>query len=239
MAEGGECNGPCSGLGEQSCLADSSCHTAYLETSSGSTTFWGCWDIEPDAPTSGVTCAGLDPFTCSTDPQCSSTYFEDSSGNTSFLSCTDNAQQGCDCGSGFHCVDECPAEACPPPPPDGSGTSCGGCTPSCVPNTDPGECTGTVLCNIAPPACPVGTTAGIANNCYTGYCIPNANCGPAACASLTDAGSCTARPDCEAVYMGSNCTCDNTGCTCTTLTFERCETSGGTGSGVVMGGSGI
>lgn len=229
--QGGECYGPCSGLGEQACLADSSCHAAYLDAGGGAQ-FWSCWDIEPDAP-SFEPCAGLDAFTCSTDPQCSSTYTEDSNGNTSFLTCTTNAGSGCDCGSGFSCVDECPAEACPV-----NDSGCGICTPTCVPNNDPGQCTGSVLCNMAPPACPAGTTAGIANNCYTGYCIPNANCGPAACASLTDEASCTARPDCDAVYMGSNCTCDDSGCTCTTLTFERCEPSGDSGSGVTMGGSG-
>ena len=48
---------------------------------------------------------------------------------------------------------------------------------TCVPtDTDPGSCSGAVTCNQAAPQCPVNTTAGIKNGCYTGFCIPNAQC---------------------------------------------------------------
>jgi len=43
--------------------------------------------------------------------------------------------------------------------------------------TAPGQCTGTLQCGISPPTCPVSTTPGIANGCWTGFCIPNAQCG--------------------------------------------------------------
>jgi hypothetical protein len=46
----------------------------------------------------------------------------------------------------------------------------------------------------------------------------------AACTTLTTEGSCTARGDCEAVYTGTNCTCDEHGCTCASETFAYCET---------------
>ncbi len=60
-------------------------------------------------------------------------------------------------------------------------SGCVGCnTPSykaCIPEGQlAGTCTGAVLCNIAPPACPTGTTAGRANGCFTGSCIPNDDC---------------------------------------------------------------
>jgi hypothetical protein len=112
----------------------------------------------------------------------------------------------------------------------------GGCQQVCESDSlDPGQCSGQVTCNLAPPQCPTGTTPGIEDGCYTGYCIPLVDCAPTDCASLTDETSCTARSDCEAVYTGSDCTCDDSGCTCTTLTFERCEdlnSGSGSGSGI-------
>lgn len=60
---------------------------------------------------------------------------------------------------------------------------------SCMPELrplDPGTCDGQVLCRAAPPACPTGTVPGILNGCYSGYCIPDADCGP------KDPGTCDA-----------------------------------------------
>lgn len=56
---------------------------------------------------------------------------------------------------------------------------------SCItePKHDPGLCQ-SATCNSAPPKCAVGSTAGVANGCYTGYCIPTGQCGK------HDAGSC-------------------------------------------------
>jgi hypothetical protein len=246
---GGECNGPCASLGEQACLANTACHASYLDSGTG-TSFWSCWDIAPEAP-QRLGCLGQDAFTCSIIPSCVSVYAEDSNDNTSFETCLDITLD-CD-APGYHAIEECTGVTCPQgggsacgceelcvpddptcsvpcPPGDTCMEECapdGTCQSTCVPSTlDPGQCSGPISCTTAPPACPVGTTAGIENGCWTGYCIPNVDCGPAACASLTDEASCTARPDCEAVYMGSNCTCDAGGCTCTTLTYERCESNG-------------
>ncbi|MDB4955624.1 MAG: hypothetical protein JWO36_3193 [Myxococcales bacterium] len=75
-----------------------------------------------------------------------------------------------DCGAGYVCEDQCTGPANGQP---------GTCAPQCVPtNHDPGSCTGTITCATPRPACPVGSSAGIANGCYTGYCIPNEDCGP-------------------------------------------------------------
>jgi hypothetical protein len=46
---------------------------------------------------------------------------------------------------------------------------------------------------------------------------------PAACSTLTTEAACKARPDCDPVYKGDNCTCDVHGCTCQTETFLRCQ----------------
>jgi hypothetical protein len=59
--------------------------------------------------------------------------------------------------------------------------------------TDPGQCTGTLQCAMAPPPCPANTTAGIANGCWTGFCIPNAQCGS------PDPGQCYAPVLCDIV----------------------------------------
>ena len=47
------------------------------------------------------------------------------------------------------------------------------------------------LCPTLPPACPQGTTPGIANGCRSGYCIPLAECGH-------DPGECRGEVACDA-----------------------------------------
>ena len=42
----------------------------------------------------------------------------------------------------------------------------------------PGKCHAEALCDIVAPSCPTNTTAGVANGCYTGVCIPNDLCEP-------------------------------------------------------------
>jgi hypothetical protein len=75
-----------------------------------------------------------------------------------------------DCGPGYTCAEVCKDGR------NGPGT----CGPTCVPDPihDPGSCTGQLLCLADAPDCPSGTTAGVRNGCWTGYCIPNAACGP-------------------------------------------------------------
>lgn len=117
--------------------------------------------------------------------------------------------------------------ACPAGTTPGRTNACwtGYCIPNndCGPN-DPGSCYGDTLCDALPPACPSGTTAGITNGCWSGYCIPTYECAAQSCESLTSQTACTSRDDCVAVYTGTNCTCYPNGCTCSSLTFDRCET---------------
>ncbi len=49
---------------------------------------------------------------------------------------------------------------------------------------------------------------------------------PPSCESITDEMTCIGRSDCEPEYVGSNCSCDMFGCTCTTWTFTSCRTAG-------------
>lgn len=89
-----------------------------------------------------------------------------------------------DCAPGYECVEVCDQM-------DPTTTNCGvfpgQCYPTCVPvngGGDPGECTGPVNCFANPPACPANTVPGIRNGCWTGYCIPENDCGP------NDPGTC-------------------------------------------------
>jgi hypothetical protein len=66
---------------------------------------------------------------------------------------------------------------------------------------------------------------GVASGCYSGFCIPIADCEVPACETLTTEAACTARSDCEAVYVGSGCTCEAGTCTCQTQSFESCMTA--------------
>jgi hypothetical protein len=78
-----------------------------------------------------------------------------------------------DCGPGAHCEEYC-AGACDP---NSDGPCPDVCKAACVSDgNDPGECYGAVACDAKPPACPAGTTPGVTNACWSGYCIPTSEC---------------------------------------------------------------
>jgi hypothetical protein len=79
-----------------------------------------------------------------------------------------------------------------------------------------------VWCFAQEPDCPSGTVPGIKDGCWTGYCIPFPQCGIADCADITHEAMCIDRFDCEAYYVGVNCSCDDSGCTCTDWVFDKC-----------------
>jgi hypothetical protein len=88
---------------------------------------------------------------------------------------------------------------------------------------DPGSCVGAVTCAIPAPECPDSTLAGRRNGCWTGYCIPYANCDELpACSSLNEM-DCISRSDCAPTYEGENCTCNASSCTCASWTFDVCK----------------
>ncbi len=86
-----------------------------------------------------------------------------------------HATSGWDCSRSAACTalhrqDPCPLATDAPCPRDFA---------LCVPEgASPGKCHAEALCDIAQPACPPNTTAGVANGCYTGACIPNDLCEP-------------------------------------------------------------
>ena len=88
---------------------------------------------------------------------------------------------------------------------------------------DPGSCVGEINCITGEPACPAGTIAGRLDGCWTGYCIPYAQCDMLpACGALVES-QCISRTDCSPIYEGQNCSCNSGGCTCTSWTFDSCK----------------
>jgi hypothetical protein len=145
-----------------------------------------------------------------------------------------------DCVSGTYCAPD--SKTCEPAPRCPTGTCTGGwsCdTPrtTCVPpagttSASAGRCHDPVSCPQAAPACPAGTTPGIQDGCYTGFCIPTSACEPEpTCAELTTESACLAEADrCRSLYSGVNCSCgegcsctqNQTGCTCESFTWAGC-----------------
>ena len=131
---------------------------------------------------------------------------------------TDFCDETADCAEGFECDDR------------------DTCVPSDVPDPDPVvTCQSEVSCDLEAPICPVGTTAGILDGCYTGECLAKEDCpdgAPFECSDLnTDELACTDSDACSAVYKGVNCT-SNTGadctsgsadCTCESFEYDYCE----------------
>ncbi len=195
-------------------------YTTDLKASDDELTFDECKQIAPSGPSTGA-CTGLDAWSCSRHDDCSLVHEVTSTGKR-FAACIDEPYQGVcadtDCAPGYHCEDQCttggdsmnectavcvanvtcalldcaPGYACAEVCADG-GPGVSTCKAECVPtSTEPGSCTGAVSCFTNAPACPSGTTPGIRDGCWTGYCIPNAACGP------SDPGVCYAPVTCDA-----------------------------------------
>lgn len=237
----GQCYTQCDALPEDQCLTTPGCHAAYDDESrealgsdgdawTYATVFMGCWATPFNSTQHASSCANLDAQSCSQYDNCSMVYSDSYYGSTTFEQCIDETStQPTDpgsCGGQILCNSappSCPANTTP-------GIANGCWTGYCIPNADcgthdPGDCYGTVTCNVTAPSCPSGTKPGVVNGCYSGYCIPDAACEKLACEALPDEASCIGRSDCEAVYTGTNCTCDANGCTCQSETYARCETA--------------
>jgi hypothetical protein len=168
-------------------------------------TFVGCWATAPYDTQPNTACASRDAQGCSASDACSMVY-SGGSGAMKWEQCIPEPSAACnlDCAVGSHCEQQCTPGQCndfncsdtcaATCVPDitcasidcGQGYQCveqcdalvGPCDPTCVPTgTDPGTCGGAVSCSQPPPSCPANTTAGVANGCWTGFCIPNADCG--------------------------------------------------------------
>jgi hypothetical protein len=195
----GYCESQCTGLDEASCTTTSGCRTIYTsncidDDCIDEPLYVDCWSTDMQGPIQGGGCEGLDSLNCSMHDDCAAVHYPACGG-------TGDAEAPEPCGAaGFgYCADE--------------GNP-----------TDPGNCYGPVTCDQAPPACPEGTTPGIKEGCYTGFCIPLEQCEqPAACNTISNEASCIARADCSPIYRGEDCSCEDTVCTCQTWIWESCQ----------------
>ena len=162
------------------------CETFPLDVGSGS--------AAPDWAQCTSECSGLVEEACLITADCHVTYASTPAGTIFWLcdaiapyngdtsACSTLDAYGCserdDCVATFH---ESGANG---PNPSWSFESCA--DEQSATGTGPGSCTGIVSCAGPEPICPSGTVAGIADDCYTGYCIPQSDCGPG------DPGTCDA-----------------------------------------------
>lgn len=196
------CYGYCDSLDETSCLSASGCRAIYAsDCPEGSDcftenfTFAGCWGTAPSGPIEGGGCDGLDAQSCSRHDDCVA----------------------------HHYPGVCPADAPCDPTQVGNFEAC---APEPGDPGDPaGNCYDPAMCAQPAPACPDGTIAGVKNGCWTGYCIPVAQCEPPpSCADTPTEQGCIARADCSPIYQGVDCTCDAAGnCTCSDWVYKSCE----------------
>jgi hypothetical protein len=248
------CDGYCETLDEVTCWATSGCRGAYIEGATGELSFYQCWGTDQSGPIQGGGCDGLDAYSCSLHDDCIAVHDGDAFCGAGGDGEADQAvPEPCSVIGWFeYCADEpvgcysdgkCAADErcnaadiCLVPPgcadSDGDGlidceAACYGfCVPDDVP--DPGECWAEVFCDGLEPVCPEGTTPGIKDGCYTGYCIPLSECEdppppPPACNTLTTEDACIARDDCSPYYEGIDCTCDAAGnCVCADWVFVSC-----------------
>ncbi len=209
------CFQSCEGLVELDCLLTEMCRGIYSPTGE----FAECWGTAPSGPSPASICDGLEAYDCSRTDHCSATHAQGRENLGNFQSCADEkvvCTSSTDCGSGSSCTTETQQEC----------LSHGGddvCYGYCEPNSqDPGSCVGEVACDLPEPACPDGTIAGRDADCWTGYCIPVAECDATpACSSLTES-DCSTATECSGLYRGIDCTCTGSDCTCTSYEYEGC-----------------
>ena len=248
----GYCESYCTGLDQDSCLATDGCRGIFADGGLETGTFQECWQTDQGGAPSIESCEGLDAYACSQQDSCIAQHQFPCGGSgadpipgggapaptcgaEAFVAChneTGDQPVGCygdqDCGEGFSCN---AADICLPPPSDGDcDPSSGGCgVPAvcygyCVADpVDPGECDGEVFCDSLPPLCEAGSTPGIKDGCWTGQCIDLSLCPQTECAEIAGESMCVARADCDAFYVGVDCSCDANGCTCASWDYDSCN----------------
>jgi hypothetical protein len=175
----GDPSAVCDSLNAQDCAERDDCASTYNFTYDGSSATHAFGQCFPE-PGHTSACAAI---FCGPDSHCEEqcTCDPKQPNDICVLLCTATCVPNADCAAvqcetGSHCEESCVTPVCDP------GPNAGVCAPltcvaECVPNAlDPGDCYGAVACDAAPPACPAGTTPGVANGCWTGYCIPTSQC---------------------------------------------------------------
>ncbi len=195
----GSCESYCTGLDEQGCLDTSGCRGVYSPgPPDAPEEFRECWQIDQSGGTVDD-CENLDGWSCSTSDRCIAVH-----------------QFDCDAGGAG---DEAPGfeEQCPPGPfvrCHNEPTETDGCYSN-------EECDEGWACNIdevCPQADPCPPEICGAPEPCLGYCVPE----EPACSEIVTEDSCISRDDCSPFYIGSDCSCDETGCSCSEWLFSSC-----------------
>jgi hypothetical protein len=146
----GFCNGSCEALDEATCETEATCRVIRDARCAVSglceTDFVGCVATDQFIDSS-MSCNQItDGETCSRNPSCTAFHRENACGGLPFR----DSPIPPPCMAEFaFCADE---------------------------NSDPGRCQEQAICDIPTPPCPSGTTAGVADGCFTGVCIPDDLC---------------------------------------------------------------
>ena len=159
----------------------------------------GCRGIPvPDWAECGGACDALDEPTCLATAHCRAVY-TGTAPDLTYDGCWGTAPQAS--LAGVACAnldpqqcsedDECAAVfAATPSSPPLAWETCAA-EPSAL---GPGTCDAGVTCRAQPPACPSGTRPGEDGICYTGYCIPMADCGAASVPGACSGALCNLAP---------------------------------------------
>ena len=181
----------------------------------------GAPEAQPDWAMCYGACEGLDEAACKTTSACRAVY-----NGSNFHECWGVAQTGPVQGGGCTglSAQECSRhDDCVAIHMDGNPI---GLFMACEPESsiqDPGSCVGAVTCGQPQPMCPANTIAGRRNGCWTGYCIPYAQCDQLPACNTLGEMECISRSDCSPTYEGINCTCNGTTCTCQSWVFDTCK----------------
>lgn len=171
---------------------------------------------------SGV-CVGS--WTCTSDDECGPGYECDDRGTCVPSPCTsdEDCQVGCYCDEASGTCEEtgtCTTDDdCLGDMVCDDRNTCVPCGDAGCPPDDPGLCYAEPAGCGTEPTCPGGSFAGVNadDGCYSGLCIPEALCPddpPFECVDATDEADCSSHAECEAVFIGLNCT-DPMGLSCT------------------------
>lgn len=244
------CDDPCASLGEAECAVDPRCAPRYADRSCPPgaacallAEYDGCAPRAQDDA-----CLGLDEKTCGETPGCGRWYggpaCDPPAGPAPDGEVHDCPFTGCgpttppattclsdaDCAAPARCTvsdGDCREAPCEP------GKACTTvCTGVCVLPDDPPaatcygdeQCLSASHCSTSDGAClpPPGCSDGEACPAVcAGTCVPDG--GSTSCFAILDEQTCIARADCAPAYVGSDCSCDASGCSCGEYHFASCR----------------
>lgn len=103
------------------------------------------------------------------------------------------------------------------------------CAPEGAVPPEVGSCIGDVSCDMLTPDCPDGTLPGrIPGGCWTGFCIPLADCDVIPGCDTLSESECVGRTDCVPTYSGEECICEEgTDCSCAEWIYKICKWTDG------------